>query len=348
MKPPKAVLPVLLILILAGVGAGVYFKFYAGPPASRDAVLLFGNVDIREVRLAFQANGRIAEIRVQEGDQVKAGQLVAVLDPVRYQAALAQSEAAVAGQEQVLARLLAGSRPEEIARARAQLAEAQANLRDVEKYFQRRQTLVQTKAISQQDFDNTKARYLAAKARVDAADQTLTLAIKGPRQEDIDAARAQLAAAEAAQRLAARELADTELYAPSDGVIQDRIMEPGDMASPQSPALTLALTNPVWVRAFVEEPDLGRVAPGMRAEILTDSFPDHPYRAWVGYISPSAEFTPKQVETRELRTKLVYRVRIHACNPQGQLRLGMPVTVRIPLDQPGNGGAAGATPCPES
>jgi HlyD family secretion protein len=139
---------------------------------------------------------------------------------------------------------------------------------------------------------------------------------------------------EAALRLAERELADTKLYAPARGVIQDRILEPGDMAFPQTPVYTLALTDPIWVRAYVSEPDMGKIAPGMSATVHTDSFPDKQYPGWVGFISPTAEFTPKQVETTELRSKLVYQVRVYVCNPQNELRLGMPVTVTVPLRQP--------------
>ena len=111
-------------------------------------------------------------------------------------------------------------------------------------------------------------------------------------------------------------------------------MEPGDMAFPQTPVLTLALTSPIWVRAYVDEVNLGKIAPGMKATVTTDSYPDKSYTAWIGYISPTAEFTPKSVQTEELRSKLVYQVRVYVCNPENQLRLGMPATVMVPLDVP--------------
>ena len=128
-----------------------------------------------------------------------------------------------------------------------------------------------------------------------------------------------------------RDLADANLYAPTAGVIQNRILEPGDMASPQTPAYTLALTNPVWVRAYVAEPDLGKIHLGMAAAVATDSYPGKVYEGWVGFISPTAEFTPKSVETTEVRTALVYQVHIYVKNPNNELRLGMPATVTIPL-----------------
>jgi HlyD family secretion protein len=131
--------------------------------------------------------------------------------------------------------------------------------------------------------------------------------------------------------LAKKVWQDGHLYAPSDGIIQDRILEPGDMANSQSPIYTLALVNPVWARVYVSEQDLGKIHQGMRAQIYSDSYPDKSYSGWVGYISPTAEFTPKAVETVELRTSLVYQVRVFACNAQNELRLGMPITVSIDL-----------------
>ncbi|WP_296814734.1 HlyD family efflux transporter periplasmic adaptor subunit [Thiobacillus sp.] len=143
-----------------------------------------------------------------------------------------------------------------------------------------------------------------------------------------------------------RDLDEGELHAPSDGVIQNRILEPGDMASPQKPVFTLALTDPVWVRTWLAEPQLGRVPVGARAWVQTDSHPDKRYRAWIGYVSPSAEFTPKSVETTEIRSSLVYQARVFVCEGQGELRLGMPATVTIPLDQ--TPPAQGAAPCADS
>jgi HlyD family secretion protein len=149
---------------------------------------------------------------------------------------------------------------------------------------------------------------------------------------------AQVEADKAALAFAEQALGDAELYAPADGVIRERILEPGDMASPLTPVFTLALMDPVWVRAYLPETALGRVRLGAIASITTDSFPGKVYKGWIGYIAPTAEFTPKNVETTELRARLVYRMRVYACNPVGELRLGMPATVRLDLtatDKPG-------------
>jgi HlyD family secretion protein len=344
----KKVLAVLvLIVILAGAAYGL-FTYFEGENGFASHLTLYGNVDIRQVQLAFNASGRVESLPLQEGDRVKAGQAMAKLEDQRYKAMVAQSEAEVAAKEQKVVRLQTGSRPEEIAQARAKLEQAQAHLQDTAKLYKRHKVLAKTGSLPPQSMDNTTASYDAAKAEVDAARQSLELAIKGPREEDIAAAQAELRAAQAQQELAKKNLADTELVAPSAGVIQARILEPGDMASPQRPAYTLALINPVWIRAFGEEPDLGKIAPGMTAFVSTDSYPNKKYKGWVGYISPTAEFTPKRVQTAELRTKLVYRMKIIVCNPAGELRLGMPVTVSIDLNQPKSPeGRPQAAPCPD-
>jgi HlyD family secretion protein len=308
---------IIVLVIVFGIGAGTYF-FIQGREAPVSRLQLYGNVDVRQIELAFHATGRIENLLIEEGDVVKPGQLVAEIDPVRYEAGVARASAEVAAQKQVLARLLAGSRPEEIQEARARVKAAAAALEDAKAVYERTKVLARNRSTSQQQLDDTEAAFRSAGANL-----------------------------EAALKLAERELADTKLYAPKSGVIQDRILEPGDMAFPATPVFTLALTNPVWIRAYVSEPDLGKIAPGMRAYVRTDSFPDKNYEGWIGFISPTAEFTPKQVQTTELRTKLVYRIRIYACNPKNELRLGMPVTVAIPLNQPLGKIAGNTTPCEE-
>lgn len=342
---PRLLIPVVLIALMTG-GIAFYLKRDHVPT---DTLRLYGNVDIRQIQVAFQATGRVDQLFVREGDRIKKGQLLGVLDSSRYEAAVSKAGAEAEAQKEVLARLLAGSRPEEIAQARARVRAAQASLTDARKTFRRMDVLSKDQFVSQQTRDNAEAAYQAAQAELDAAKEALTLAIKGPREEDIAAARRELKAKEAALDLARIELADTRLYAPAPGTIRERILEPGDMAFPQTPVYTLALDQPVWVRVYIGEIDLGKIAPGMKAIVRTDSFPDKTYDGWIGYISPTAEFTPKQVETPELRTRLVYQVRVYVCQDQNELRLGMPATVDIPLGQPRHSdGNATAIPCRES
>src|SRR5262249_30582739 len=138
-----------------------------------------------------------------------------------------------------------------------------------------------------------------------------------------------------------QQLADAQLVAPADAVVRTRLLEPGDMATPMRPVFSLAITDPKWVRAYVSEPDLGKVRPGMTASVAVDSFPGRRFDGWGGFVSPVAEFTPKAVQTQELRTSLVYEVRVFVKDPSGELRLGRPATVYLPPDQRGPGGPEG-------
>jgi len=332
-----------LLALLAGGGLAAWWRL--GPaPAAAPALLSYGSIDIRQSQLAFNDSDRISAMLVQEGDPVKRGQLLAELDNTRLRANAEKAAADVEAARDTLARLQNGSRPEEIAQARAGLAAAQATEANDQINFARYSYLASKNAESKQDRDNAEQALKVAKANRQAAEQALALAVEGPRWEDVAVAAAQLRAAEAAQALSARQLADARLYAPADGIIEDRILEPGDMASPDRPALTLDLVDPVYARAYLPERELGRVRPGMQATIESDAFPGERFPAWVGFIATTAEFTPKSVQTTEIRTELVYRMHVYACNPDGWLRLGAPVTVVIPLEdnapQP-----RGAKPC---
>jgi HlyD family secretion protein len=300
-----------------------------GKGGSNADLILFGTIDVREVQLAFQDAGRIQRLDVDEGAKVRQGQVVAELDPARYQLEADRLAGEVAAQGQVVDRLHQGSRPQELEKAKASVVAAKANLKEAELFLTRKQSLLITNRISQQEIDSARTRVQVLTAVLKTVEEEASLAIEGPRKEDVVAAEATLAALKAARNLVEKRLADTRLLAPADGVIRNRILEPGAMASPGAPVLTLALSNPLWARTYVSEPDLGKVREGMRAELHTDTYPGKVYKGWVGFISSTAEFTPKTVETTELRTKLVYRARIFACDPQQELRLGMPVTVTI-------------------
>lgn len=340
--------PLILLALLAAVAGGAYWWIHCEEAAGLPSALtLYGNVDIREVNLAFGATEHLAELLVEEGDRVEPGQVLGRLHSDKLEAAVAAAEAQVDAQAQALAALEAGSRPEEVRRARAQTDALKARARTAQITFARQEKLGQQRLASPEDVDQARAAADAAEAEARAAEQTYLLAEAGPRVEEIAQARAQLEAQRASLALARAQLADATLSAPAAGVVRARILQPGDMASPQTPALTLALLNPLWVRAYLPEPDLGLVVPGARAEVRTDSFPDKVYQGWVGFISPTAEFTPKNVETPDLRTRLVYQVRVLVCNPKNELRLGMPATVTIPLDVPPPGPfAKGADHCP--
>jgi HlyD family secretion protein len=348
----KRLIVLLLLLLVAGAIALAWWRFERKAAAVADQLVLHGNVDIRQVELAFNASGRIDRILVAEGTRVSKGELLAVLDTERLRRQSAEAAAQVATQRQVLARLEAGSRPEEIRKAQAEAQAARVEAANAQAVYRRQKELVAQHFVAAQQLDNAKFALDAARARLRAAEEALRLTELGPRKEDIAAARATLAATEAALAVTERDLQEGSLHAPSDGVIENRILEPGDMASPQKPVFTLALTAPIWVRAYVAEPDLGKIRVGARAEVSTDSDPARRERGWVGFISPTAQFTPKSVETQEVRTSLVYQVRVFVCDPRQQLRLGMPATVVIPLGReaaaapPATSG--GADPCKDA
>lgn len=328
------VLRLLLVLIVIGACAfAVWYWRTSHVTIDPGLLILYGNVDVRQVELAFDGSERIAELMVKEGDRIKPGQALAKLETRRFELAVAVAKAVRDAQKQEVAKLEAGSRVEEIAKARADLASIEAKVRDLNTTYKRYATLRKDNAVSQQKLDDAKGALDSAKASVDAFQAALDLVLAGPRKEDIARAKALRAQDESRLALAEHNLQEATLFAPSDGIVQDRTLEVGDMASPQKPVFTVALIDPLWVRAYVSEPDMGRVFEGMKATVITDSFPGKEYAGWIGFISPTAEFTPKPVETTELRTSLVYQVRVFVENPNCELRLGMPATVHIRLDQ---------------
>jgi HlyD family secretion protein len=330
----KKLLIGVAIVAIAAIGGCVYFDHWRDKRAANGEITLYGNVDIREADLAFNVGGRIKTMEVEEGDRVKKGQFLAMLEPETYQAQVDAAKASVDAQKAALDRLLAGSRPEEIKEARANVQAIQANLEDAKINLKRTEELARTQVAAQQKLDQNRASAKSLQAELAAAQQRLSLAIQGPRKEDIAQARAMLAVQEAQLALATSQLDYTKLFASDDGVIKTRIVEPGAVVQAPAPVYTLALSNPIWVRTYIPETDMGKIHPGMKAQVFTDSEPGKAHEGWVGFISPVAEFTPKAVETPDVRTSLVYRVRVYVDDPDNSLRQGMPATVRL-ITRPG-------------
>jgi HlyD family secretion protein len=377
---------VIIVLALAAAILAAGFAWWRAHRATTAGELvLHGNVDLRQVELAFNNSERIASVLVEEGNRIKKGQVLARLDTSRLEPQVAQAEAQAAAQRDVVERLRHGSRPDEIAQSRSQVAaqqhlvdklhhgsrpeeiaqakanvdSAQADLVNARRQYERYKVLTPKGAATQQDLDNAKAALDVAEAKLAvnqkawelaelgpreeeiqeaeatlaAAQRALDLAVEGPRKEDIAQAEAQLKASEAQVALLRQMLADAQLTAPTDAIIRTRILEPGEMSSPQKPVLSLAIVDPKWIRAYVSEPDLGKLHPGMPATVVVDSFPNRRFEGWVGFISPVAEFTPKTVQTDELRTSLVYEVRVFVKDPSDDLRLGMPASVVLDTSQ---------------
>lgn len=330
MNKRRIVVAILLAVAVVTLASWSFFR----QESDKNTLELFGNVDIRQVSLAFNGSERVAEMRVREGDRVEAGQVLATLDTRTLVLQIAQAQAAIEVQGQVLLRLRNGTRPEEVDQAKADVASAQAEADLAGQQLKRLQDVEKSvgEAISQQDLDNARSRRQVFKALLKNRKKALKLAMIGPRKEDIAQAEAQLNVSKAELALLKHQLSLAELKAPINAVVRSRLLEPGDMASPQRPVYALAITDPKWVRAYVTEVDLGRIKPGMSARVTTDSHPDQSIRGYVGYISSVAEFTPKTVQTEELRTSLVYEVRVFVEDAEDRLRLGMPATVHISLE----------------
>jgi HlyD family secretion protein len=327
----------IVVLLVIAVAAGGWW-WHSHPAAAEGVLTLYGNIDFRQASIPFNGSERIAEVLVEEGAVVKQGQVLARLDTSRLLPQLAQTEAAVAAQKAAVERLLNGSRKEEIAQAQANAESARAEAENASLQYERRKALRQHAAVSQEEVDQAKAAVDMTTAKVAVTQNALRLAVVGPRQEDIAQAKAQLHGYEAQLALLRQQVADAELRAPFDAIVQSRLMESGEMASPAKPVFSLATVGTKWVRAYISEPDLSRVHNGSHAQIRIDSLPDHALDGWVGFISPVAEFTPKAVQTEDLRTNLVYEIRVFVPDANNALRLGMPATVKILPD--GEGAAA--------
>lgn len=322
---------VIAAIVLVGAVAGGGYAWLSPQFASsaNAGLTLYGNVDIREVRLGFRVAGRLQAMHLEEGDAVAAGDLLAELDAQPLREALAVADAGVQEAQAQLERLESGVRPQEVRQAQAGLAEAEALLENAELELTRQRELFDDGLNSRHALDAAVARRDQSAARRRASQEALALALEGFRQEDIATARAALAAAQARRDQAATQVRDAQLRAPSPGVILTRAQEPGAILKVGDPVYALSLTQTLYVRAYVSEAHLGWVVPGAAVYIGTDSS-SRTFSGQVGFVSPRAEFTPKTVETPELRTDLVYRLRIVVTDPDPSLRQGMPVTVEVP------------------
>jgi HlyD family secretion protein len=324
---------VMVLAVLAAAAGLVTWLYKTGrigarPPPPNE-LTLYGNVDIRQVELGFRVGGRIKEMSAEEGQPVARDAVIATLDTRALDDDLRAAQAEVALQDATLKKVVAGSRPAEIARARAQVDEATAAQENAHTELARTQKLVAQDTLPQAVLDNAATAARQADARVASSQESLRLVVQGSRQEDIVAARAAVDVSKAREASAQTAIDDARIKAPADGVVISRVREPGAIVSPSDVVYVVSLTKSVWVRAYVGETELGKLHPGMPADVLSDAEPGRAIKGHIGFISPTAEFTPKSVETPDLRTDLVYRLRVIVDEPDAGLRQGMPVTVRI-------------------
>jgi HlyD family secretion protein len=292
-------------------------------------LLLSGNIEVVDAQLGFKIPGRVAARLVSEGEQIRAGELIARLDDTEQQQLIALRQAELAAVQAALAELEAGSRPQEIAAVAATLRSAEAERERVRLDFIRAQELRAKDVIADREFQSMEAQFKVAEARAAEAAERLKLVQEGPRAETIQQARARAAQAQAAVALAETQLDHTRLVSPMAGTVLSHNIEPGEFVAAGTPVVTVADTVHVWVRAYLDQTDLGRVRHGQKVVVRTDSFPGRDFPGIVGFIASEAEFTPKTVQTPKERVKLVFRLKINVENPQDELKPGMPADVVI-------------------
>ncbi|HXZ60491.1 MAG TPA: secretion protein HlyD [Steroidobacteraceae bacterium] len=317
----------LLLALLALIVVGLAWA-WARNGRSRELVL-YGNVDIREVTIGFRVAGRVEKLDVDEGDAVTAGEEIARLDPVPLELEANEARANAASLGRRLDLLQKGYRSELIGQGRATVAEQEAALTQAEQNLVRQEQLKGTGAVAQRVYDDALAARDEARARLKSARENLAQLEYGYQHQEVAEGEANHQRALAASAQAEQRLKDTVLFAPADGVVLTRAVERGAILAAGTPVFTISLRAPVWAVIYVDEGNLGRVAPGQSVLLYTDARPERPYHGKVGYVSPTAEFTPKNVETPELRTALVYRARIVVSDADEALRQGMPVTVHF-------------------
>lgn len=317
---------------MAGVLAGALLGSSGCSKSAGDReseLVLSGNIEVVDAQLGFKVPGRVVARAFSEGGRVAAGDLVAQLDDAEQRAERALREAELAAAEAMLAELEAGSRPQEIAAAEAALRSAEAERERARLEFARAQELRTKNVIADRDFETAQAQVRVADARVGEATERLKLVREGPRAETIRQARARVEQARAALALAVTRLENTRLISPMSGVVLSHHVEPGEFVSAGTPVINVADTSRVWVRAYLDQPDLGRVKHGQKVVVRTDSFPGRDFEGTIAFIASEAEFTPKTVQTPKERVKLVFRIKVDLANPDDELKPGMPADVVI-------------------
>lgn len=322
----KKVLIIAIPLLLA-LSALVYCSRFGG--SGNGAIEVSGNVEATEVAVSFRIPGRVTERLLDEGQSVKQGQVVARLDDSDLKQQVAERQAAVDAATAVLSELQRGFRPEEIAQGKANLKAAQANLDKEKADIERAKKLLAREVISQREFDAANAAFLSAVSREKDASEKLAVLKKGPRKEQIEAALARAQQAEKALNLSKLQLDYATLHSPLSGVVLSKNIEPGEYVQPGTPVITVADLYSVYIRAYVEEPDMGRVKLGQSAVVIADGLPGKKFDGRVSFISSEAEFTPRTVQTKGERVKLVYRIKIDVANSDLALKPGMPADAVI-------------------
>jgi HlyD family secretion protein len=327
---------ILLFVLLAVVVAAAWLaRKHFSQPAAGDAsvVRVSGNIEVTDAEVGFKLAGRVESREVTEGEQVKLGQVVARLEKSDLAQEVALRRADTEYARAVLSELEAGTRPEEIAQARAALELAQAEAERAKLEFARQQELRKQAVATEREFELAETSFKTSQAKVREAQERLTLLKNGPRREQIEQARARVEQARQALALAETRLGYATVVSPLTGLVLSKNVEPGEYVAPGTPVVTVGDLEHPWLRAYINETDLGRVKVGQRVTVTTDTYPGTTYEGRVTFISSQAEFTPKNVQTKKERVKLVYRIKVEIPNPRMELKPGMPADAAIDLNQ---------------
>jgi HlyD family secretion protein len=314
------------------VGLLVYF----GQKNNREKGLYYsGTIETTQANLSFQVPGRVVKVNVQEGQSVTKDQIIAELDreefESRYEQAKANLDRAQKTKKQ-LETMLEISRktlPSEVARAKANVQSTRDTLRDAEKNYKRFEDLFSKGVITEKERDGMKLTYEVAQSRLAESESVLNLAqgnltkIDAVKQ-DIEVATAQINSVNASLSQASIQLAYTQLKSPMDGVITSRNIEPGETVNSGREVITISDLSRVDLKIFIDETEIGKVRPGQKVDVKIDTFPGKTYTGTVSFISPEGEFTPKIIQTKKERVKLVYLVKVSIENPNFELKAGMP------------------------
>ena len=328
----KRIIPVLVVIVAA---AAAFYFLRNQKPEKEGLIRVSGNIEITDAALSFKIAGRVAERLVSEGELIKKGQVVAKLDDLDFSQEVGVRQAELNATQAGLRELEAGSRPEEIGQAQAAVARAQSEQERWRQEYERQQNLYKRDVISERELESSKMAFETSRARVTEATKALKLVQAGPRTEKIEQARAQVERAQESLNVAQTRLGYATLISPMDGIILTQNIEAGEYVTAGVAVVTVGKMDPVWLRAFIDETDLGRVRIGQAVRISTDTYPNKTYKGTISFISSESEFTPKTVQTDKERVKLVYRIKIDIPNPDMELKPGMPADGEISLTEAG-------------
>jgi HlyD family secretion protein len=322
---------IIIIGVLVAIAVtAVIIVNYLGNDKEDGVISLSGNVEVTKVDTGFKISGRVIELLTDEGLRVQKGQKLAVIDSMELQGMVAQSRAAVSEAAVKLAELRAGSRPQEIAYAQANLRSAEADYVKAAKDFERAERLFKKDAISAQQFDAARSAYDGRAGHVKAAKEQLSMFKEGPRKEVIRAAEDRLNQAKAALQVIEERFSDTNLFASVTGVVLKKNVERGEVVQPGTPVFTIGEVDDPWIKVYVKEANIPLVKLGQKATVTVDyAEGKKSYEGVVSYISDQAEFTPKTIQTQEERVKLVFGVKVRVKNENQDLKPGMPADVKI-------------------